>query len=356
MTARFDDFDDDPITLARRLLGQRLVRIVNGRRLAGIIVETEAYLGAADRAAHTYNGRRTPRNQSMYLPGGHAYVYFTYGMHHCLNVVCGRRDEGVAVLIRAIEPTEGLEAMFANRPGITAARDLCSGPGRLTQALAINLALDGVNLRKSRALFIERARGRMLPGRCIRAARRIGVDYAGHWGRRLLRFLRQRPSERDAAARPSICSCRPPPADILTVTHPSMSQSKSQPDLKSMLRAAGPYPMEAFNFVREGLGYTVQRLHKDHEALPDAARHISGQQLCLGLRDYAIEQYGLMAATVLASWHVSRTDDFGRIVFAMIDAGLMSKTDQDDLDDFRAVYDFAEAFDHAELLARIGPN
>lgn len=123
-----------------------------------------------------------------------------------------------------------------------------------------------------------------------------------------------------------------------------------------MLSSAGPYPLEAFNFVREGLSYTVQRLHKDHEAMPEASRHITGQQLCLGLRDFAIEQYGLLAMVVLQHWHVNRTDDFGRIVFAMIDAGLMSKTDHDSLDDFRAVYDFDEAFARDELLSRIGPN
>ncbi|MHC4765452.1 MAG: DNA-3-methyladenine glycosylase, partial [Planctomycetota bacterium] len=88
--------------MARKLLGQRLVRVRRGRRLAGTIVEVEAYLGAADRAAHSYGGRRTARNESMYLAGGHAYIYLTYGMHHCFNVVCGSPDEGVAVLVRAL--------------------------------------------------------------------------------------------------------------------------------------------------------------------------------------------------------------------------------------------------------------
>ena len=98
----------DPEKLARRLLGQRLVRTLgDGTRLAGIIVETEAYLGVRDRAAHSFGGRRTPRNESMFARPGTAYVYFTYGMHHCVNVVCGRRDEPVAVLIRALEPVEG---------------------------------------------------------------------------------------------------------------------------------------------------------------------------------------------------------------------------------------------------------
>ena len=99
---RFDDFERDSATVARRLLGQRLVRIVDGQRLAGTIVEVEAYLGEVDRAAHSFGGRRTQRNESMYLAGGHAYVYFIYGMHFCMNVVCGRVDQPIAVLLLSL--------------------------------------------------------------------------------------------------------------------------------------------------------------------------------------------------------------------------------------------------------------
>jgi DNA-3-methyladenine glycosylase len=182
---RFAAFAGDPVTVARSLLGQRLVRVEGGRRLAGIIVEVEAYLGARDRAAHTYNGRRTPRNESMYLHGGHVYVYFTYGMHHCMNVVCGRRDEGTAVLLRAIEPTEGLDMMFDRRAAANRPRDLCSGPGKLTRAFGIDRTQDGLDLRVSRELFIERPGGRP----SIVCTPRIGVDYAGSWAKRRLRFL-----------------------------------------------------------------------------------------------------------------------------------------------------------------------
>ncbi len=190
---RFTAMDADPLTLARRLLGQRLVRILNGRRLAGAIVEVEAYLGAEDRAAHTWGGRRTPRNESMYLPGGHAYVYFTYGMHFCLNVVCGGRDEGVAVLIRALEPTEGIQAMFARRPGARRITDLCSGPGKLAQALAIDRSLDGVDLRVSSRLFIEQARRRAMPRGLVGSSARIGLNpdstWRGDWHQRPLRLF-----------------------------------------------------------------------------------------------------------------------------------------------------------------------
>ena len=127
-------------------------------------------------------------------------------------------------------------------------------------------------------------------------------------------------------------------------------------DWNKMAQSTGPYPEEAFHFVRDGLSYTVFRVHEDPGALEEEARHISGQQLCLGLRDFAIEQYGLLAPVVLQQWHIRRTDDFGRIVFAMINAGLMSKKPEDSLEDFRGVYDFTEAFSRDELVSRIGTN
>jgi len=185
---RFLRFDGDPLRTARRLLGQRLVRVVDGSRVAGVIVEVEAYLGPADRAAHTFGGRRSPRNASMWRGGGHAYVYFTYGMHHCMNVVCGAPGSGTAVLLRALEPTEGLEAMFARRTRARRERELCSGPGRLAEALAIDRSLDGADLRSGRDLFIEALRERPLPAARIASGPRVGVAYAGDWAARPLRF------------------------------------------------------------------------------------------------------------------------------------------------------------------------
>ncbi len=190
LTRRF--YRRDPVTLAKALLGQVMVRTLgDGLRLAGRIVEVEAYLGTPDQAAHTYNGRRTARNESMYADGGHAYVYFTYGMHHCVNVVAQTRGVGTAVLVRALEPVEGIDAMRRHRAGkITADRlketDLCSGPAKLTQALAIDRALDGVDLVTADALHIERG-GRVAPGHIV-TAKRIGVAYAGRWADEPLRF------------------------------------------------------------------------------------------------------------------------------------------------------------------------
>jgi uncharacterized repeat protein (TIGR04138 family) len=132
------------------------------------------------------------------------------------------------------------------------------------------------------------------------------------------------------------------------------SQQQQDAELRAAVRSAGPYPVEAFHFVRDGLGHTVDRVHSDPLLLPDDSRHVSGQQLCLGLRDFAIERYGMLAPVVLRSWNIHRTEDFGRIVFAMIEHNMLRKSPQDSIEDFRAVYDFDEAFSRDELLRHIG--
>lgn len=178
-------FASGAVPLAVALLGKRLVRVLgDGTRLAGIIVEVEAYLGVKDRASHAFGGRRTARNESMYAAPGTAYVYFTYGMHWCFNVVCAVEGVPEAVLIRAIEPIEGIEAMRAARVG---ARDLdlCRGPARLCKALAIDRSLDREDLTSSPRLWIEDAAA---APRVMRTAR-IGVGYSGAWAKRRLRFL-----------------------------------------------------------------------------------------------------------------------------------------------------------------------
>ncbi|MDX2146222.1 MAG: DNA-3-methyladenine glycosylase [Planctomycetota bacterium] len=180
------EFALGPAELAPALLGAVLVRALpTGQRLAGVIVETEAYLGVRDRAAHSFGGRRTARVEPMYAAPGTAYVYFTYGMHHCMNVVCGEVGEPVAVLLRALAPVEGLDAMRRFR-GAKAERELCSGPGKLCQALAIDRSLSGVDLTSSDEVWIE-AGVRVRPRDVVRSPR-VGVSYAGAWAARLLRF------------------------------------------------------------------------------------------------------------------------------------------------------------------------
>lgn len=120
-------------------------------------------------------------------------------------------------------------------------------------------------------------------------------------------------------------------------------------DWGDIQRKAGPYPLQAFVFVQEGLRYTVDSIKTNEPDLPEQGRHVSGQELCIGLRDHAIRQYGMLAQTVLERWNILRTEDFGRVVFALVEAGLMSKTDDDTLDDFKGVFDFTEAFQGVEV-------
>ena len=143
----------DTLVVARQLLGQRLVRLLEGERLSGRIVEVEAYVGETDRACHAACGR-TARNAVMYGPPGHAYVYFIYGMHHCLNVVTADEGFPAAVLIRALEPVEGLETMRRLRRG-RPDRELTNGPAKLCQALAIDRTFNGLDLCADDPLFIE---------------------------------------------------------------------------------------------------------------------------------------------------------------------------------------------------------
>lgn len=173
--------------VARDLLGRFLVRELDGERLVLRLVEVEAYLGWPDRASHAWDGRRTPRNESLYLPGGHAYVYFIYGMHWCLNAVTGERDVGSAVLIRAGEPVEGEERMRENRGFVKKLKpgDLAGGPGKLCRALAVDRSLDGVRLDQGPLRITA---GEPVEPAEIAAGPRIGVDYAGEAAAWPLRF------------------------------------------------------------------------------------------------------------------------------------------------------------------------
>ncbi len=187
-------FRRDPVTVARALLGQRLVSIIAGQRVAGLIVETEAYLGYKDKAAHSFNWRKTERTQTMFADGGTAYVFLNYGIHHLLNIVVARIDQPQAVLLRAVEPTEGLGVMRERRPKAKRDADLASGPGKLGAAFGINRGDDGTDLVTSPALFVEQLRQRALPDRQIVTTTRIGVAYAQEWSGAPLRFyLRDNP-------------------------------------------------------------------------------------------------------------------------------------------------------------------
>ncbi|MHA7963216.1 DNA-3-methyladenine glycosylase [Paenibacillus sp. CAU 1782] len=177
-----DFYNRDALTVAKELLGNILVHEVDGVKLAAVIVETEAYGGTEDKAAHFYGGKRTPRVEVVYGDPGFSYVYLIYGMYHCFNVVTGGKNDPQAVLIRALEPLEGIELMALNRFGKPlqqlAKREvlgLTNGPGKLCKALAIDKSHYGEDLCGSR-LYVEE--GENEPSFHTVTAKRVGIDYA----------------------------------------------------------------------------------------------------------------------------------------------------------------------------------
>ncbi len=178
-----DFFCRDPVVVARDLLGKLLVREFRGRRISGMVVETEAYLGRNDRASHGFGGKRTPRMRPLYEGCGLLYIYPVHG-YAMLNVTTAPPEEPTAVLIRALEPVEGLDLMRRNR-GTDDLRNLCSGPGKLTKALGITLDMNGLSVEDGPLYFEDYRR---VDDRDIVAARRVGVEYAGRYADLPLRF------------------------------------------------------------------------------------------------------------------------------------------------------------------------
>ena len=202
---------EDTLAAARDLLGKLIVvPDEKGRRVSGMIVEAEAYCGVEDRAAHSYGGRRTPRNEVTYAVGGHVYVFFIYGMYYQLNVVTGPADHPHVVLIRAVEPVDGIEIMrerrgFFSEPGATVAgptsntgksyvpeptgskrdKNLTSGPGKLCIAMGIDRGLNAEHLSGERIWLEDH---RTFSDDEIAAGKRIGIDYAGEDAEKPWRF------------------------------------------------------------------------------------------------------------------------------------------------------------------------
>ncbi len=166
----------DVVQIARELLGKVLVTKFEGMVTSGTIVETEAYAGVLDKASHAYGGRRTNRTEIMYLPGGVSYVYLIYGIHHLFNVVTDEADIPQAVLIRGLEPVEGVEHMLARRGKTKLDRTLTAGPGALAAALGIHRMHTGISLQGPDT-YIEDP-GIIVPEADIVSTTRIGVGYA----------------------------------------------------------------------------------------------------------------------------------------------------------------------------------
>lgn len=175
----------DTLRVARELLGKKLVRRINGLELSGMITETEAYCGHEDSACHAHHGK-TQRNAVMFGSPGHAYVYFTYGMHYMLNLVTEEEENPCAVLIRAIVPLDGINEMEARRKKKGA--ELSNGPAKLCQALSIDKSLNGWDVTLGSELWVENYK--KIPDSKIIATPRIGIDYAHQKHREALwRFL-----------------------------------------------------------------------------------------------------------------------------------------------------------------------
>ncbi|MBY0427347.1 MAG: DNA-3-methyladenine glycosylase [Cytophagales bacterium] len=176
----------DVVSVAKDLIGKVLVTNVNGTTTSGVIIETEAYAGRDDKACHANNGKRTPRNEVMYHPGGLAYVYLCYGIHHLFNVVTNVENMADAVLIRGILPFEGKETMKNRRNMSKPFQGALKGPGILTQALGIQTSLNGTDLLGN-SIWIE-DRGHRYPEDKIASGPRIGVGYAGEDAKKPWRF------------------------------------------------------------------------------------------------------------------------------------------------------------------------
>ncbi|HEV7798140.1 MAG TPA: DNA-3-methyladenine glycosylase [Pyrinomonadaceae bacterium] len=173
------------LTVARELLGKLLVvPAANGERVSGKIVEVEAYRGPQDRAAHSYGGRRTRRTETMYGIGGTAYVFFVYGMYYQFNVVTNAAETPHAILIRAVEPVEGIELIRKRRRG-QADHNLTNGPGKLCIALGIDRTLDAADLL-GECVWIEEHKSILRSQ--IASGLRIGIDYAEEWKDKPWRF------------------------------------------------------------------------------------------------------------------------------------------------------------------------
>jgi len=178
-----DFYMKDAVSVAKNLLGKYLIKNTDEGYVGGMIVETEAYMGPKDDAAHSYNLKRTKRNEAMYEEGGVTYVYFIYGMYYCLNIVTNKPNIPQAVLIRAVEPKFGLNIMIGNRN--TDLKNLTNGPAKLCRALDIDLSYNKVSLLSDK-LFITQ--GEEVKNKIV-STKRINIEYARNYKDKPWRFI-----------------------------------------------------------------------------------------------------------------------------------------------------------------------
>ena len=174
------------LEISKNLLGKVFVTNLNSKITSGVIIEVEAYLGANDKASHSYNNKRTQRTEPMFLKGGISYVYLCYGIHHLFNIVVGRKNNPCAILIRAIKPLTGINIMLKRRKSSKVTKELTNGPGKLTQALGITTKLNKKSLIGNK-IWIEDQEIKFAK-KDILSSPRIGVDYAGRDAKLPYRF------------------------------------------------------------------------------------------------------------------------------------------------------------------------
>ena len=179
-----DFYIKDGITLAKDLLGKILVKEIDGVLYKGRIVETEAYMGAIDKACHAYNSRRTKRTEAMYREGGYSYIYLIYGMYNCFNVTASIKDNPEAVLIRALEPLDNKDIMLKIRK-VKSEKYIANGPGKLTKALGITSDDNNIDLTLGKNIWIED--DGYVPNK-ITETTRVGIDYAEEFKEKPWRF------------------------------------------------------------------------------------------------------------------------------------------------------------------------
>lgn len=179
-----DFYIKDGITLAKDLLGKILVKEIDGVLYKGRIVETEAYMGAIDKACHAYNNRRTKRTEAMYREGGYSYIYLIYGMYNCFNVTASIKDNPEAVLIRALEPLDNKDIMLKIRK-VKSEKYIANGPGKLTKALGITSDDNNIDLTLGKNIWIED--DGYVPNK-ITETTRVGIDYAEEFKEKPWRF------------------------------------------------------------------------------------------------------------------------------------------------------------------------
>lgn len=191
MTQISQDFflRNDILTISRQLLGKYLMTNINGNLTGGIICETEAYAGIHDKASHAYNNRKTERTKVMFQSGGKAYVYLCYGIHHLFNVVTNKAGIPHAVLVRGVIPKVGIPVILKRRAKSKITKDICIGPGKVSQALGITTSDTGIPLSGKR-IWIE-DKDLEVSDKKIISTPRIGVDYAGEDARLPYRFVYQ---------------------------------------------------------------------------------------------------------------------------------------------------------------------